>query len=253
MINPFSRKTDLQVRYTLSDRFDLALFVTVLLLLLMGFLAIYSSTQNTVIEKGNFVKQLLAVGLSITVLFVIYFLPANLISSSSLPLYIFSILLLIAVLIFGRKVGGAKAWLYFGSFSFQPAELAKLATVLYISKYLSVSNRQIDSVKEILMTLSLGFLPVILIMLEPDLGSSLVFIVMIISLIFWKGISLFGLFLVLSPGIVMGASLFGLVYFIIAIVGVIVCLYFFRRDLFLSAAVLSVNVAAGFFVEFTYS
>lgn len=252
MINPFSRKTDLQVRYTLSDRFDLALFITVLLLLLMGFLAIYSSTQNTVIEKGNFVKQLLAVGLSITVLFVIYFLPANLISSSSLPLYIFSILLLIAVLIFGRKVGGAKAWLYFGSFSFQPAELAKLATVLYISKYLSASNRQIDSVKEILMTLSLGFLPVILIMLEPDLGSSLVFIVMIISLIFWKGISLFGLFLVLSPGIVMGASLFGLVYFIIAIVGVIVCLYFFRRDVFLSAAVLSVNVAAGFFVEFAY-
>lgn len=252
MIKIFSRNTDLQVKYTLGDRFDVVLFITVLLLLLMGFLAIYSSTQNTVIEKGNFIKQLLAVVLSVSVLIIVYFLPSNLIKSSSLPLYIFSILLLVAVLVFGRRIGGAKAWLYFGSFSFQPAELAKMATVLFVAKYLSANNRQIDSIKDILTTLSLGLLPVFLILLEPDLGSSLVFIVVIISLIFWKGISLFGLFLVLSPGIVMGASLFGPIYFVIALVGIVVCLYFFRRDLFLSAAVLTVNVAAGFFVDFAY-
>lgn len=253
MRNPFSRNTDHpQVYYTVSDRFDLAMFIAVLILLAMGFLAIYSSTQNTVIEKGNFLKQTIAVVFSLIVFLIIYNLPTQLIRKSSVPLYIFSILLLVVVLVFGRKVGGAKAWLYFGSFSFQPAELAKIATILFLAKYLSRNQTQIDSIKDIFITLSIGGGPILLILLEPDLGSSLVFIGMIVTMIFWKGISLFGLFLVLSPVVVMGAALFGGVYLLLALLIVIAGLIFFKRDLFFSGSILAVNIAAGFFVDFVY-
>ncbi|MBV6513424.1 MAG: rod shape-determining protein RodA [Ignavibacteriales bacterium] len=253
MKNPFSRRTDSpQVYYTVNDRFDLVMFLSVLILLAMGFLAIYSSTQNTVIEKGNFLKQTIAVVLSLSVFAVIYNLPTQIISKASLPLYIFSLVLLVAVLLFGRKVGGAKAWLYFGTFSFQPAEFAKMATVIFLARYLSRNQTQIDSLKDIIITLSIGGVPVLLILMEPDLGSSLVFAGMMITMVFWKGISLFGLFLVLSPVLVMGAALFGGFYFFLALLVVIAGLIYFKRDLFFSGSIFAVNIAVGFFVDIVY-
>lgn len=253
MRNPFSRGTDSsQVYYTVNDRFDLSMFIAVLILLAMGFLAIYSSTQNTVIEKGNFLKQSIAVVFSLVVFTIIYNLPTQLIKKSSVPLYIFSLLLLIVVLVAGRKVGGAKAWLYFGSFSFQPAELAKIATILFLANFLSRNQTQIDSIKDIFYTLSISGVPVLLILMEPDLGSSLVFAGMLVAMVFWKGISLFGLFLVLSPVLVMGAALFGGIYFFLSLIVVTAGLIFFKKDLFFSGSIFAVNIAAGFFVDLVY-
>ena len=76
---------------------------------------------------------------------------------------------------------------------------------------------------------------------------------MILILIFWKGISLFGLFIVLSPGFVAIAALFGFYYFIGSLLLVIVTILLFRKDIFFSASIFALNLAFGFFADYLYN
>ncbi len=240
------------VSYRFTDKFDLFSFSIVLLLTFIGFAAIYSSTQNTVVEQANFNKQLLSWFIAIIVFTIIYFLPTQIFKNATLPAYFFFILLLIAVLLIGRKVGGARSWFVFGGLSFQPSEMAKLATIMAMSLFLSRTETNIERIKDILITLAIGLFPVLLIMLEPDLGSSITFFAIIIFMLFWKGISLFGLFFVLSPAVVAVASLFGTYYFIGMLGVIVICLFLFKKDIFLSGSIFGLNLAAGFFVDYIY-
>ncbi|MDA0973275.1 MAG: rod shape-determining protein RodA [Bacteroidetes bacterium] len=86
------------------------------------------------------------------------------------------LLLLIAVLIFGREVNGAKSWFGVGGFGIQPSEFAKMATALVIAAYLSDINMKVKGLKELLITILLIGIPSVLILLQPDAGTLLVFI-----------------------------------------------------------------------------
>jgi rod shape determining protein RodA len=92
-----------------------------------------------------------------------------------------------------------------------------------------------------------------LILLEPDMGTALVFIGIILTMIFWKGISLFGLFIVLSPGFVALSSLFGIYYFVASLIIVSVALLLFRKDIFFSGSIFALNLGAGFFTDYVYN
>jgi len=243
----------LRISYKLNDRFDLTIFLSASLLVVIGLFAIYSSTQNTISQKGNFDKQIISWGISLFVFFFIYALPTKIFKIAAVPSYFFSMLLLLVVLVIGRKVGGARSWIALGGFSFQPAEFAKLATILFLSNFLSRAETDLDNLKDICIALAIGMSPIALIMLEPDLGSSFVFIGVLLALLFWKGISLFGLAVVLSPGIVAVASLFGPIYFVVAIGFVIVILFYFKKDIFLNGSILALNIASGFFVDNLYN
>jgi rod shape determining protein RodA len=242
-----------RVDYRFQDKFDIPSFLIVTMLTIVGFLAIYSSTRNTTFEQGNFVKQIISWGISMAMFVAICYLPVRFIRIASIPAYIGSLGLLILVLLIGRVVGGQKCWIFLGSFSFQPSEVAKLGTVLFLARFLSDSKTDLDKLKDISLAVGIGLLPVGLIMLEPDLGSSLIFFGIILAMIFWRGISLFGLFFVLSPVVCALASLFGTVYFIIALVLVIAILFFFKKDIFLSGSILAVNLASGFFVDYVFN
>lgn len=242
----------MRIDYKLKDKFDFTLFFTAIVLVVIGLFAIYSSTVSNPLGKGNFEKQLFALGVGIIVFFFVYLLPTKFFRMITIPSYLFSILLLVVVLIIGKSAGGAKSWIAFAGFSFQPSELAKLATVMMLSHYLSRQNIDLENLKDIFIVLFLGLLPVGLIMLEPDLGSSFVFFGMILTLLFWSGISLFGMFVVLAPAFVSIASIFGFYYMLISILFVIALLIYFKRDIFLSGSILGFNIASGFFVDYVY-
>lgn len=243
----------MRIDYNLRDKFDFGLFIPMLILFLFGLAAIYSSTFNHPTASGNFQKQVIWGIASIIIFFITYSLPTNTFKSITIPTYLFSLFLLIVVVVIGRKVSGARSWLDLGPFGFQPSEIAKIGTILAMSSYLSRQNTDIDSFKDILISLAIGFIPVALILLEPDMGTAIVFVGFILALIFWKGISLFGLFIVLSPGFVAVSSLFGFYYFLAALLIVIVLLFLFRKDLFFSGSIFALNLAAGFFADFLYN
>jgi len=242
----------LRIDYKLSDKFDFGLFIPVLILFLVGLTAIYSSTFNHPTMSGNFNRQLVFGIAAFIVFFITYSVPSNTFRMIAIPTYLFSLLLLVIVLVVGRKTSGARSWLDFGPLGFQPSELAKLGTILVISLFLSRKNTDIESFKDIVLALCIGFLPVMMILLEPDMGTAIVFVGMILLLIFWKGISVFGLFIVLSPGFVAISALFGFYSFLGALVLTLIVLLIFRKDIFFSGSIFALNLAAGFFADYLY-
>jgi len=130
------------------------------------------------------------------------------------------ILLLLAVLVFGVKVNGARSWFQLGSIRFQPAEFAKFATNLAIARYLSQYNFKIHKIKSLFITGLILFTPAILILMQNDTGSALVYSVFILVL-YREGLSGFVLLLALLAAIFF---VFTLIYssFFVAILIVII-------------------------------
>lgn len=240
----------MKISYKLQDKFDLVTFFSVLALLAIGLVSIYSATYNHPTAKGNLDKQLIFTAFSLIVLFLIYWLPNTTFKMIALPSYIVSLLFLIIVLFIGKTIYGAKSWMGFGVFGFQPSEFAKIGLILFLARWLTDTKRDINNLKDLLNTILIGFVPIFLIMLEPDMGTSIVFAGIALVMIFWSGLNLFGLFVVLSPGIILFASLFGTIPFIFALILIIITLFYFKQDLFTSGMVLVINIAAGFIYEF---
>jgi rod shape determining protein RodA len=215
-------------------------------------IAIYSSTLNHPTAGGNFNKQLSWALISLLAFFVVYYLPPRTFKLFSISSYLFSIFLLVVVLFVGKTISGSKSWIALGSLGFQPAEFAKIGIILLMSYWLTKKDVDINNFKDLFLTLSIGSLPVILILLEPDMGTAIVFIMIILVMIFWSGISLFGLFVVLSPGIAIFSSLFGLIPFLLTLFLILVALFFFKQNLFTSATIFVVNLGAGFVFDILF-
>ncbi len=223
-----------------------------IILVVFGLLAIYSSTINHPTAGGNFNKQFVFFLVSLGIFFIIYFIPQQSFNFLSIPTYLLSLFFLVAVLAVGRTVYGAKSWFGFAGFGFQPSELAKLGTIMFLAFWLTFKPRDINNIKDIGFSLLIGFVPVVLIMLEPDTGTAIVFFFITLALVFWSGISLFGLFVVLTPGISVFASILGLPYFIAVLILIIGGLFVFKRDLFNSATIFVINLSTGFFFDYLY-
>lgn len=242
----------MRIDYHIKDKFDFGLLFPVIILFIAGLAAIYSSTINNPAAQGNFQKQLVWGAFALIVFFVTYSLPTKSFKATAVPGYLLSLLLLIVVLIIGKKISGSRSWISIGFLGFQPSELAKITTIFSVALFLTKNNINIDSLKDLLYALAIGLFPVMLILLEPDMGTAIVFLGMIITLIFWKGISSFGLFVVLSPAFVALASLFGMAYFLASLSIIIVALLIFKKNIFFSGSIFALNLAAGFFTDYVY-
>ena len=235
----------MRIDYNIKDKFDFGLFLPALILFGFGLLAIYSSTVNNTFAQDNFQRQVIWGIIAFIIFFITYSLPTNIFKSMAVPAYVISIFLLLAVLVMGKQISGSKSWLVIGAIGFQPSEIAKIGTIMAIAGYLSRSNSNIDSFKDILITLAIGFAPVMLILMEPDMGTSIVFMGMILVMFFWKGISSFSLFVVLSPALVAIAAIFGTIYFIAALLLVVALLITFKKNLFFSASIFATGLSSG--------
>jgi rod shape determining protein RodA len=242
----------LRIDYKLEDKFDVGLFLSFLILFIIGLAAIYSSTLHNHAASGNFEKQVFWGLTGLFVFFIVYYLPTTAFRRIAVPSYLFSLFFLIIVLVIGRRIYGQRSWFGFGSFGFQPSEFAKIGTILGLAYFMSRKHIDIETFRDIFISLGIGLLPVGLIFLEPDMGTSFVFFALILIMLFWKGISLFGLFVVLSPGIVALSSLFGPLYFVFTMLLVVLALIFFKKDIFFSGAILALNLGAGFFTDYMY-
>ncbi|MHB1685786.1 MAG: rod shape-determining protein RodA [Ignavibacteriaceae bacterium] len=242
----------MRIDYKLNDKFDLGLIIPSFILFCIGLVAIYSSTLHNPHASGNFHKQLIwGVG-ALIIFFIVYSIPTNFFKTLAIPTYLGSIILLLIVLVIGKRISGAKSWLGLEGLGFQPSEFAKIGTIMALSFFLSRKNTDLESFKDILIALVIGLFPVALILVEPDLGTSFVFFGLILVLLFWKGISLFGLFIVLSPAIVAISSLFGMYYLIGCLILIVIFLFLFKKDIFFSGSILALNIAAGFFTKYVY-
>ena len=169
-------------------KYDLISFFTYTLLVTFGIINIYSATYNesftTVIDYTSIVgKQLIFLLACIVAFFLIIFTKNKFFDSISTVLYFISIILLLSLFIFGSERGGAKSWYIIGPISFQPTEFAKLCTALFLAKFLSIIQTDLKKTRDIFIVGVIILIPVILITLQPDPGSALVFFAFIFPIL----------------------------------------------------------------------
>ena len=113
-----------------------------------------------------------------------------------IPIYIITIASLIAVRLIGISALGSQRWLSIAGVNFQPSELAKLTAILILASVLD--SQRVNKISDIIRPLIIIFIPWIMVFIQPDLGTSLVFGAIILSMLFWAGMSLNWIFLALS-------------------------------------------------------
>lgn len=170
----------------------------------IGFVNIYASIYNpdtsTLFNFGsNYGKQLIFILTALVLGFSILLLDAKFFSVFSPIVYGITMLLLMAVLVVGRKVAGNQAWIPLGSFRLQPSELAKFGTALLIARYVGNFNPKFRDIKSIFFAGLIICFPLLLIMLQPDTGSALVFLAFMFPL-YREGLS--GYFLLIFLGMI---------------------------------------------------
>jgi rod shape determining protein RodA len=236
------------------ERIDLMLLFLTLGILASGLLAVFSATYSGGIDY--FSRQLWFGIFGITLMMGISFIPPRFISRASYMLYGFSLILLVLVLFFGKRIAGSKSWFSVGSFGIQPSEFAKITTILALANYLTSTeegfrnlNRPIEFIKALLFVI----VPVGLIMRQPDMGTSLVFLSMILPIFFWAGLSPFVLMIILSPIAVVIGALLGTPYFIGALVLIGLVLLMFKRNVILICIIVLANIVVGISADSLYS
>ncbi|PWB27841.1 rod shape-determining protein RodA [Flavobacterium sp. HTF] len=221
-------------------------------LVVLGWLNIYSSSLLS--TDGTYEKQLIFIACTIPLIFIVLFVDGKFYEKYASIIFGVALLSLAGLFLFGKTIAGQRCWYAIGSFTIQPSEFAKAATALALAKYLSDSQINLKETNRQIQALAIVFLPVLLILPQPDPGSALIYSIFLIVLFreglpswyIWTGflaILLFVLTLILEPYVVILISL-----------GVLIIIHFkgraVDRNLLLSAILLA--LISGFVLSVDY-
>jgi rod shape determining protein RodA len=198
-----------------KSKHDPWLLVPLAGLLVFGLMAIYSATNGTG-DTSLFYRQLAWAFFGVIALVFVYYNDVRFIRDNTYIFYAIGIILLVAVLFFGKKIAGQTSWMKIGFFSFQPSEIAKMATILALARFLSDDNTDIHSIQHLLVALAISFAPILLILLQPDMGTMLTFLPLIATMLIMAGFDVYIFMLVVFPVILIISGFFNL-YVIIAL------------------------------------
>jgi rod shape determining protein RodA len=196
-----------------------------LALVLLGWIniyaAVYSDEHQSILDMGQrYGKQLIWIIAGVILAIMVLTVDSKFYAAFANHIYVITIFLLISVLLFGKEVNGSRAWFEFGSVALQPSELGKFATNLAIAKCISQFDFKIQNLRSYLILAILIGLPAILIILQNDTGSALVFAVFVF-VFFREGLSGMVLFWGFAAGALFVLSLlldqFKLLLFLITI------------------------------------
>jgi rod shape determining protein RodA len=168
------------------------------ILISIGLTALYSiEFQQAGIDKSFFARQVIWSLSGIIAFFIAFFIPQKVLFNFAYVFYGFALLLLITTAFIGS--GSVSRWIMIGSVGLQSSEFMKIALIIAIARYFADHKIQLRHWKEFIPPILLTLVPVILVLIQPDLGTSLVFVGLLFIVIFWGGIYPLNYFLLISP------------------------------------------------------
>ena len=187
-------------RGSIKKNIDWITLILYFSLVIIGWFSIYAAGYEFNLENNFFDfsqrygKQLIWIGLASIIGLSFLFIDSKVYSVLAYLIYAIGISLLIVTLFLATEIKGSKSWLVFGPVSIQPAEFAKFTTALALAKYMSSFNFKINNLKNILIALCIIFIPFVIILLQNETGTALVYIAFMFVL-YREGMSGFVLFL----------------------------------------------------------
>ena len=216
---------------------DWLLLLTTGVLTGIGLLVIHSTGGSHYL-----LRQLLFLPVAAGALAACYLLPRRVIVGLAWPLYLFSLLLLVAVLLFGRGAGASR-WLVVGPFMLQPSELAKLSTVILLARWLSERREPAARPGVLTMPVLICLVPAALIVAEPDLSTAVLLAVLLAASLYTAGLKPLSLLLLFVPPLSFAAG-FSL-YTWVPLFIVLAVIFLRRASLGRALAVLGLSTSFG--------
>ena len=213
---------------------DWSLVICWLVLVLIGWANIYASVHASepasIFDFSSrsgkqFVWMITALIIAVSILFII---PPRFYEGFSIPIYAMVIGLLIAVIFLGIEVKGSRSWFAFGPVRFQPAEISKIATSLLLATYMSQLGYKLGRLKDFVVTAMIILLPMMIIVLQSETGSALVYVGFIFML-YREGLSGWLIFMVgmaiLTFIMTLTISPYAAILTLIGVASLCICLY----------------------------
>lgn len=177
------------MRKKIFKNIEWEILICTILLILIGLVALFSATQNAEYEELK--KQIMWLCISIPIFIAVIFIDYEIVAKASPIFYGIFLILLIAVL-FTKSINGATSWFNVGPFSIQPSEFAKIFVILVFAKVVSKieerGKKEISRPTRLILALAVVAVPVGLIILQPDYGTALAFLVATVMILFTAGI-----------------------------------------------------------------
>ena len=177
------------MRKKIFKNIEWGILICTILLILIGLVALFSATQAT--QYDELKKQIMWLCISIPIFIVIIYIDYEIVAKASPIFYGIFLILLIAVL-FTKSINGATSWFNIGSFSIQPSEFAKIFVILLfslvVSKIQERGKEQISRPTRLALALLTVAVPVILIVIQPDYGTAIAYLVATVMMLFAAGI-----------------------------------------------------------------
>ena len=174
--------------------FDLQLAAYAGLLAILGLVMAYSNSMEhgeSVLQAGTtFTRGLMWTGIALIVFILATTFDYKWLKTFAWPIYALQLGLLVLTLAIGHGVGGAARWISFGPFDFQFSELAKILMAIVLANYLGSRQGRLGSLPSILGACIIVGPPFLLVMVQPDLGTSLAFVAILVGMLFLSGASL---------------------------------------------------------------
>ncbi|WP_177761118.1 rod shape-determining protein RodA [Flavobacterium sp. I3-2] len=200
-------------------------------LVFLGWLNIYSASlpdeTTSIFDLGQiYGKQILFIGLSVPLIILLLSIDAKFYEKYAVVFYCIGIVSLLGLFVFGKSIKGQTNWYQFGGFGLQPSEFVKTATALLLAKYIAEAQPTFETLKEQAIGMGIFMFPVLLILMQPDMGSAMIFMTLFLVLYregfpswyLWTGfiaIVLFFLSLLIEPHfIILGIIVVALIHFI---------------------------------------
>ncbi len=160
--------------------------VTAILLAAIGLATVHSASAE--MEVDYLPRHALRILLGLLVCAIGFGIDYQVLTKFSVPIYIASITLLVLVLFVGRAAGGARSWLGVGSAQIQPSDVAKIAVIVLLSRYLAGINRRHLTLPQISLALAVVLVPMVLVALEPDLGGAAMLLPPVVGMLLVAGV-----------------------------------------------------------------
>ncbi|MCK4716450.1 MAG: rod shape-determining protein RodA [Candidatus Marinimicrobia bacterium] len=226
---------------------NLLIFITVFLLCISGLIALYSASLHVEAPflKKIIGKQMLWMIIGLLAILIIFFVQRKLLFDGALILYWIGIAFIIAPYFIGNSVAGANRWIVLGPFHFQPAEFMKIIVIIGIARYLSKNDLVISDFKSLIIPLLLALLPMAIVLKQPDLGTSMIYIILVFPMLIWAGARIYHLFIIIAP-VISILTAFNFYSFFIWVLCLIVILYFSKEKIWLAIMLFIFNLSLGF-------
>ena len=171
---------------------DFFILSAAFILSIFGVLFIYSSGITSLGNQASreYVRQIIWAGAGLVLALALALFDYKKLREFSVYLYLATLALLVYTCVFGRTVNGARAWLGFGAFGIQPSEFAKITTIVFLARYLDDTKRRPLVFSRFIISCFIVFVPMALILIQPDFGTSLVFIPILLVMTFMAGVSI---------------------------------------------------------------